>query len=252
MGERKVKGKTSNSRFATRNLALICVFAPLCTISSFWSLFPIIGAIGTSIKVTAVIAPLIGIILGPYMGAFAVALGGFIGASIAQTGPFGALSFVPWMATAYCSGLLYSHKWRLTAILYSALLLAFAFYPTVGPAWLHPYFLWFQLVGLAVLISPWQSKTVTRSQQTSAKALFLGVAVTSLISALFGQIVGSIMFEFMYWPAVIPESSSWVPLWQALTFLYPVERAVITITVTLVGVPLIKTLRAWGYEIEGR
>jgi len=247
-----VKGKTSYSRFVTRNLALVCVFAPLCTISSFWSLFPIIGAIGTSIKVTAVIAPLIGIILGPYMGAFAVALGGFIGASIAQTGPFGALSFVPWMATAFCSGLLYSHKWRLAAILYSVLLLAFAFYPAVGPAWLHPYFLWFQLVGLAVLISPWQSKAVTRSRQTNAKELILGVAVTSLISALFGQIVGSIMFELMYWPAVIPELSSWIPLWQTLTFLYPVERAIITLLVTFIGVPLIKALSAWGYEIEGK
>ena len=238
--------------FATRNLALVCVFAPLCTIFSFWSLFPIIGAIGTSIKVTAVIAPLIGIILGPYMGAFAVALGGLIGASIAQTGPFGPLSFVPWMATAFCSGLLCRHKWRLVAILYSVFLLAFAFYPTVGPAWLYPYFIWFQLVGLAVLISPWQSKAVTRSQQTNAKELIFGVAVTSLISALFGQIVGSMMFEITRWPTLIPELNSWIPLWQTLTFLYPVERAIITLLVTFIGVPLIRVLKAWGYKIGGK
>ena len=252
MGERKVKGKTSNSRFVTRNLALVCVFASLCTIFSFWSLFPIIGAIGTSIKVTAVIAPLIGIILGPYMGAFAVALGGFIGASIAQTGPFGPLSFIPWMATAFCSGLLYNHKWRLTAILYSMVLLMFTFYPTVGPAWLHPYFIWFQLVGLAVLISPLQSKAVTLSQQTNARELIFGVAVTSFISALFGQIVGSMMFEIMYWPMLIPELNSWVSLWQALTFLYPIERVIITVIVVFIGVPLIRALRAWGYEIGGK
>ena len=247
-----MKGKTSNSRFATRNLALVCVFAPLCTIFSFWSLFPIIGAIGTSIKVTAVIAPLIGIVLGPYMGAFAVALGGFIGASIAQTGPFGPLSFIPWVATAFCSGLLFSHKWRLTAILYSMVLLMFTFYPTVGPAWLHPYFIWFQLVGLPVLISPLQSKAVTLSQQTNARELIFGVAVTSFISALFGQIVGSMMFEIMYWPMLIPELNSWVSLWQALTFLYPVERVIITVIVVFIGVPLIRALRAWGYEIGGK
>ena len=127
-----MKEKASNSRVAAKNLALVCVFASLCAIFSLWSLFPVIGAVETSIKVTAIMAPLIGIILGPYMGAFAVALGGFIGSSIMPTGPFGPLSFVPWMAAAFCSGLLYNHKWRLTAILYSVLLLVFTFYPTVG------------------------------------------------------------------------------------------------------------------------
>jgi len=244
--------KVLNLTVTTKTIASVCCFAPLCTISSFWSLFPIIGAIGTSIKVTAVIAPLIGIILGPYMGAFAVALGGFIGASIAQTGPFGALSFIPWMATAFCSGLLYNHKWRLAATLYSVLLLAFAFYPAVGPAWLYPYFIWFQLVGLAVLISPLQSKAVSLSQHTNAKELILGVAVTSLISALFGQIVGSMMFEITRWPTLIPELNSWILLWQTLTFLYPVERVAITLLVTFIGVPLIRALRAWGYKIGGK
>jgi hypothetical protein len=93
---------------------------------------------------------------------------------------------------------------------------------------------------------------VSLSQHTNAKELILGVAVTSLISALFGQIVGSIMFEITRWPTLIPELSSWVPLWQTLTFLYPVERVTITVIVTFVGVPLIKALRAWGYEIEGK
>ncbi|UCE28806.1 MAG: hypothetical protein JSV85_05925 [Candidatus Bathyarchaeota archaeon] len=128
----------------------------------------------------------------------------------------------------------------------------FAFYPTIGPAWLHPYLIWFQLIGLAILVSPLQSKAVTLSQQTNAKELILGVAVTSLISALFGQIVGSIMFEITQWPAFIPDLNKWIPIWQTLTFLYPVERVIITVMVTFIGVPLIRALRAWGYEIGGK
>ena len=244
--------RTRNSRIPAKKLALVCVFAPLCTIFSFWSLFPIIGAVGASIKVTAIIAPMIGIILGPYAGAFAVALGGFIGVSVAQTGPFGSLSFIPWMATAFCSGLLYNHKWRLSAFLYSALLLAFTFYPTVGPAWLYPYFIWFQLVGLAVLISPLQSRAVMLSQQTSTRELIFGVGVTAFVSALFGHIVGSMMFEAIYWPSLIPELSNWTPLWQTLTLVYPVERMIITVIVTIIGVPLIKALKAEGYEMGGK
>ena len=244
--------KILNLTVTTKNIASVCCFAPLCTIFSFWSLFPIIGAIETSIKVTAVIAPLIGIILGPYMGAFAVALGGAVGTSIAQTGPFGALSFVPWMATAFCSGLLYSHKWRLSAVLYSVLLLVFTFYPTVGPAWLHPHLVWFQLIGLAVLLSPLQLRAVVLSQQANPEKLIFGVAVISFISALFGQIAGSLMFEIMYWPTLYPELDFWASLWQTLTFVYPIERTIITVMVAFMGAPLIKALRAWGYEIGGK
>jgi len=186
------------------------------------------------------------------MGAFAVALGGAVGTSIAQTGPFGALSFIPWTATAFCSGLLYNHKWRLSAVLYSVLLLMFTFYPTVGPAWLHPYLVWFQLIGLAVLLSPLQLRAVVLSQQTNPEKLIFGVAIISFISALFGQIAGSLMFEMMYWPMLIPELNSWVSLWQALTFLYPVERMIITVIVVFIGAPLIRALRAWGYEKGGK
>ncbi len=243
--------KTANSRIPAKKLALVCVFAPLCTVFSFWSLFPIIGAVGLSIKVTAIIAPMIGIILGPYFGALAVALGGFIGISLAQAGPFGPFSFVPWMATAFCSGLVYNHRWRLTAVLYSALLLIFAFYPAVGPAWLYPYFIWFQLVGLAILISPLQSRAILLSQQTSTRELILGVGVTALISVLFGHIAGSMMFEAMYWPALIPEVSEWIPLWQTLTLIYPIERMIITIIVAIIGVPIIKALKAEGYKMGG-
>jgi hypothetical protein len=93
---------------------------------------------------------------------------------------------------------------------------------------------------------------VTLSKQTNAKELFFGVALTALISALFGQIVGSMMFEITRWPTLIPELNSWIPLWQTLTFLYPVERAMITLLVTFIGVPLIRALKAWGYKIGGK
>jgi len=128
----------------------------------------------------------------------------------------------------------------------------FAFYPAVGPAWLHPYLVWFQLIGLAVLISPLQLKAVTLSQHTSARELIFGVAVISFISALFGQIVGSMMFEMMNWPTHIPKLDSWRFIWQTLTFVYPIERTIITVMVTFIGVPLIRALRAWGYEIGGK
>lgn len=244
--------KLVDLRLTARDLALVCCFAPLCTILSFWSLFPIIGAIGKSISAAAVVAPLIGIILGPWLGAIAVTLGGIVGASVAQIGPFGPLSFLPWTAAALGSGLLYNRKWQTFTVLYSILLLAFTFYPMVGPAWLHPYLVWLQVVGLAVLASPLQLRAVKPlREQTSIQEIILGVGVISFIATLFGHVVGSMMFEMMYWPTIIGELYSWRSLWQFLTFVYPIERIIITVTATLIGVPLIKALRAYGFRIGG-
>ena len=186
-----------------------------------------------------------GIILGPSLGSVTVTLGGILGAYLAQTGPFGPLSFIPGAAAAFCSGLLYEGERRASAVLYSVLLLAFAFYPSTGPAWLHPYFVWLQLAGLILLISPLQSKAreFMRNQSNSLE-LSLGVGLISFIATLFSHVVGCMMFELLY----LPTSRDW----QILTILYPIERTIITIMAVLIGAPLIRTLKAFGFEIGGK
>jgi len=200
-----------------------------------------------------VIAPLIGLILGPYLGTAAVSIGGFIGWIITQTGPFGFLSFVPSANGALFSGLLYNRKRVVSIILYSALLLALAFYPTIGPAWLYPHYLWFQLAGLIVLASPLKSLAEDFTHKhSSLLELSFGVGIISFTATLFGQIVGSLMFEAMYWPTTPPQTEFWKALvWQPTTFVYPIERTLITVIATVIGAPLIKALRAYGFEIGG-
>jgi len=63
--------------------------------------------------------------------------------------------------------------------------------------------------------------------------------------------VGSLMFEIMYWP-INPQIEFWrVIVWQPSAFVYPVERTLIALIATVVGVPLIRALRAYGFEIGG-
>jgi len=95
---------------ATKDLALVCCFAPLYTLFSFWPLAPIIGVVGKSITMAAVMAPLVGVLLGPYLGAATAGLGGIVGASLAQGGAFNPISFLPGTAAALCAGLLYNRK----------------------------------------------------------------------------------------------------------------------------------------------
>jgi len=213
------------------------------------SLFPVIGAVGKFITLATVMAPLIGLILGPYLGTVAVSMGGLIGWIITQAGPFSFLSFVPSAAAALFSGLLYNRRWKASVLLYSAMFLTLSFYPSIGPAWLLPSYLWFQLAGLIVLVSPLRSRANEFLHKPSSfLELSLGVAIISFTAALFGQIVGSVMFEIFYGPTI----QFWkVLVWQPTAFVYPIERTLITLIATVIGAPLIRALRNYGFEIGG-
>jgi hypothetical protein len=59
------------------------------------------------------------------------------------------------------------------------------------------------------------------------------------------------MFEMMYWPIIIPGLDFWKSLWQALTFVYPIERIVIATIDALAGAALIRALKAYGFKLGG-
>ncbi len=240
-----------NAKMVAKNIALIAVFAPWYTIFTFWPLFPVIGASGSFITMAVIMAPLIGIIIGPYLSVLSVALGGIIGLSLGQIGgPFGPLSFVPHAATTFCSGMLYNGKRMTCAVTYAFLLVVFALYPVVGPVWLYPYFVWMQIVGLVILVSPLQSKAVKQIyEHTKLTELTFGVGIVSLTATLFGHIVGDIMFEAIYWPNIISSVDAWKSDWQFLTWVYPLERVVIAIAAALIGTALIKALKAYGLKL---
>jgi len=241
-------------QFGAKDLALVCSFAALYAVLSFVSLFPIIGSLGKFITLATTMAPLVGMILGPYLGATAVSIGGFIGWSIMQTGAFSFLSFVPGTFTALSSGLLYSGKQKQSLVLYAVLFLSMAFHPVVGPAWLYPYYLWFQLIGLIVLASPLTPLAINfKRKNDDLTRLSFSVGIICFVSTLIGQIAGSLMFELMYWPIIHSQVEYWrTAQWQFLTFVYPLERSIIVLVAILVGTPMIKTIRAYGYEIGGK
>lgn len=244
-------------RFSSKDLALLSIFAALYAVLSLVSLSPVIGDAGATIKLSSILAPLIGFILGPYLGVAVASLGGFLGWSITQTGPFGFLSFVPGAFTAGVAGLLHDGKRVVSFILYAVAFACQAFYPVIGPVWLFPYFLWFQLVGLILLLLPWTATTVKldgkKTDKTGLRRLSLTIAVISLVSTLAGQIAGNLLFEITRWPIVYPQVEYWrIMMWEFLTAVYPVERGIITVLALILGIPLIKAIRAYGLKIEGR
>jgi len=238
-------------RFETRKLVLACIFAALYAVFSSVSLFPVIGALGTFITLAVVLAPVIGMLLGPYVGALATSVGGFVGWTVTQSGAFSFVSFIPGSFSALTAGLLINGERRVSAILYLILFLPMAFFPLIGPAWLFPLFLWLQLIGLIISASPVSTVASKSLRANRIDRLTLGVGVIALVSALAGQVAGTLMFELMIYP-VNPQIEFWrTAQWQPLTFIYPLERIIIAVLATLVGVPLIRAVRAYGFEVGG-
>jgi hypothetical protein len=223
-------------RLTTRDTALTVTFTALYAVFGFLKISPIIGLPGQSITAAALMAPIIGILLGPYIGTLSALLGGTIGFFL---GALSYPSFASGIAAAFCAGTIKTGKRAVGTIAYISLLLLFAFYPDVGPAWLFPPEMWFQITGLIILASPLQSAAVRFLDSNSNRELLPGFFLTCLTSTLTGQIAGSLVFEIL-----ASDTSAMLGTWEALTILYPVERIVIALGAMLIGASLTKALKS--------
>lgn len=215
------------------------------------SLFPIIGALGKFITLAAVLAPVLGMLLGPYIGSATASIGGFIGWAITQSGAFGFASFIPGGSSALVAGLLTKGKRGTSTAIYLLLLSAMAFFPVIGPVRLYPLYVWFQLVGLIVLVSPASTAAFRFIRSLRVKESALGIGIIALISTLAGQAAGTLMFEISVF-SVYPQIEFWLTTqWLPLAFVYPLERGILTLLATLVSAPLFRAVRTYGFEIGG-
>lgn len=216
-------------------VALTTVFTAYYAVFGFIKISPIIGLPGQAITAAAIIAPILGILLGPYVGTLSAFLGGTIGFFL---GSLSYQSFASGITAAFCAGTLKKGNRLIAALAYALLLLLFAFYPQVGPAWTFPFETWFQIIGLVILISPLQVAARRLLDSANNTRLLIGFFITCLVSTLAGQIAGSLVFEILATdPHVVTGS------WITLTVLYPIERTIIALAAAFIGASLSKILK---------
>jgi len=231
-----------NKRLLAKDLALVICFTALYVILSFLPFSPVIGFFSKAIVAATILAPIIGIIIGPKLGAFSTFLGGTIAISISPY--FTPLGLVAGVITAIFAGMLTRGKYIASVFLYFSLLSLFGFYPFVGPVWLYPPLMWFQITGFIILISPLQTIALKTLNSTDSAKLLFGFFITSLTSTLAGQIAGSLTSEILAGPIFMADVNSWKTIWQITTFLYPLERTVIALGATFIGASLYKVLKS--------
>lgn len=226
-----------NTGLRTKEIALVICFTALYAVFASIPIFQLLGMPSRSITAAAITAPVIGVLLGPYIGTLSALLGGAIGFF---TGSFGPWNFVAGIVATLCAGLLYKGKQLWCVLVYAFFLMVFGFYPSIGPAWLFPLSMWFQIVCLLVLVSPLQSMAVKKIKSGNSRSLVLSFFVISLASTLAGQISGSLTYMLL-----VPSSlGGWLLMWQGLTIVYPIERMIIALGSALIGSLLLKVLRS--------
>jgi hypothetical protein len=200
--------------------------------------------LSTTFSISDFLAPLYGIILGPYVGGLSVIIGTFLGMTI-KAPVFMGLDFLPALVNTVAIGFLIKRKWAPVVVLNIILLLAFILNPLtslfIGPV---P-FVWLHIVALLVLISPLGRKAGQWVETLKPKFLTAGLAILAFVGTMMQHLTGNILTEVVLGQIVGSISSETFStiIWPGAFLVYPLERTLLVILSVVVGVPLVRTLK---------
>ncbi|MEM2691829.1 MAG: ECF transporter S component [Candidatus Bathyarchaeia archaeon] len=252
-------------KISTRHIALAAVFASLYYVLSLISPYiPAIGLPDLKIKLEALIASIFGIILGPYLGAFAAFLGALISWVLppGSMSPYGAPFLLSPPINALVVGLIFYKKWRWAFAIFGMLILAFLFSPPSQPitghsqifdpfnpsnAYTIPIYyvpaavLWDKLIAL-LLILPTVKFAKRLSNPKGMPVMFFSLtfvgnqadnmwgcnafAIPLVYESIFGLPLEAVRFLFLVSP-----------------FIYPAIRLIQATLATIIAVPLVRALK---------
>ena len=253
----------SGGVLSTRDIALTAVFAALSVvIIMFVPGIPIVGMSGARITLDAAIAPIYGLIIGPYLGALAAFLGGIIVAGYKGWHLFPILtSFCP-AVSALVAGTLTSRRqgplrgWIISALTLTILIAGWYCTAIGRGAPLYPV-LHLAALCIILLLRGWASDLFN----SGGWRLTLSVAASSYAGIIADHMLGNLIFiAGIGWFIPLKVVEGWLsgmglPSVSAL-FMYmlpvsAVERLTMTAIATVFGVALITALRASGLMPRG-
>ena len=239
----------------TRQVAIVATFAVVYFLFRMIPTFAMVGVSG-AFSLADVIAPLYGIILGPFAGVISIIVGTVLAMAFGRPVIFLGLDFLPSAMDALVVGLLVQRK-RLPAItLYLVFFITFLanpytaiFVPVSVPFLnLNTFFLypWLHFVALLVLISPLSKKAADWVNEASLINLAPGILILVFIGTFTQHLVGGLLYETVLGMFIGKAPEVFRLLWNTVFWLYPFERAFIIILSTVIGVPLVKGLKSSG------
>jgi len=236
-----------------RVVPLAATFAAIYGILRLMPIFVMIGGSGRVFSTTEFVAPLLGIILGPYVGSVAGVIGTFLGIMLTGRMNFFGLDFLPIMMNAAVLGLLMRRKMVPALASYSALIVLFFAHPSTlhfvpislpGSTVSVP-FIWLHILTWILLVSPVGKKSIEWISGTSEKKRLTAACVLSLIGTTAQHLTGTLLFASMAVPLMGMSPTALQVTWTAVFYTYPIERlAVILPAATLVTAAVVKTVQS--------
>jgi len=241
-------------KITTKQVALIAIFSALYAVLRVIPLGPMVGFTG-SFAVSDALAPIIGIILGPFTGGLSIIIGTFTAMALGKASVFMGLDFLPALINAVAVGFLIRQKRIPVIALFAVILTIFLVSPytllmvQVGSIAIP--FMWLHIVALLVLISPLCSKAIINIRKTNVAYLAISIAVLAFIGTMLQHLTGNLLFQLMFGQPVGGYTVAiFAGYWNLIFFAYPVERVVMVIIATLIGLPLIKLLKKSALPFE--
>jgi hypothetical protein len=230
----------------TKQIALLTIFTALYIVLRFIPFSMLIGPTGGFLSLSDFLAPIYGILLGPYFGGLSVILGNFGAIGMGRTISFYGLDFLPDFMAAISTGFLYQNrrsKWAVVIAINAALLgiflvnpLTMVFISSIPFAWLH-------IVAFIILLSPLSLMAAKWLQTLNYRKVVVGVALFAFMGAMIQHLMGNILFEVVLGQVIgsIP-SAAYPGIWTSVFLVYPIERLILVIAATGIGTPLLYLL----------
>jgi hypothetical protein len=216
------------------------MFTALYIVLRFVPFSMVIGTTGGFLSVSDFLAPIYGILLGPYLGGLSVLFGNFAAIGMGRTMSFFGLDFLPDFMAAVSTGFLYQRKrstWTVVVALNAALLSIFFLNPLTSVFVLSVPYAWMHIAAFVVLLSFMAARWL---QTVDYRKIAFGVAIFAFIGTMIQHLTGNILFE-----VVLGQVTTSIPavaypgIWTTVFFVYPVERLILIISAVLVGTPLV-------------
>jgi hypothetical protein len=228
-------------------VAFVAVFAALTAVLDIIPAFGFTSGVWDSW--TFLLSPIVGILLGPYLGAVSVGLGSLIGHTIYYRNPIEFLFMLGLSMGAAVAGFVYQRRWKPVFGIYTAMLLGYFVYPVTWglPLW----GIWDILVGYGVLLiySVGTTRGVWSNTSEHYKLLMLVfcsvIALeTDILFRVFVLVPGQTYWFFYGWTA-----TDLYFIWLGAGFITPIKVLLATIIVVTLGRQLLRTLEQQGDSI---
>lgn len=188
------------------------------------------------------LSPIVGILLGPYIGALSVGLGSFLGHMIYFRDPTELLFMLGLPLGAAIAGFVYQQRWRPVLGIYSAMLLGYFIYPV---SWGLPLWgIWDVLVGYGILLiyTLATARGIWSDSREWHKLLILLFSSVIALEAdilfrIFVLVPGQTYWFFYGWTA-----AELYYIWLGAGFITPIKVVLASIVAITLGRQLLRVL----------